>query len=110
MITIYALIFVVSLIFIGAVGDSALVMVVAYGIVFGYFFFAEGLMNGKTIGKFVTKTTVVNDDGTPITMGTGVLRGLCRMVPFEAFSAFGGYPWHDKWTKTRVVLDSSLKS
>jgi len=24
-------------------------------------------------------------------------------VPLEALSAFGGHPWHDRWTKTRVV-------
>jgi hypothetical protein len=34
---------------------------------------------------------------------TVLLRTLCRIVPFEPFSAFGGHPWHDKWTRTYVI-------
>ncbi|GGB19600.1 RDD family protein [Puia dinghuensis] len=60
---------------------------------------------GKTIGKFLTGTRAVNEDGTQITFKTALLRSLVRVVPFEPFSALGNpsYPWHDRWTKTYVI-------
>lgn len=63
----------------------------------------EIIFKGRTIGKFITGTAVVNEDGTPISPKTAFLRSLYRIVPFEPFSAFGGRPWHDKWTHTFVV-------
>jgi uncharacterized RDD family membrane protein YckC len=71
----------------------------------------EALTNGKTIGKFITGTRAVNEDGSRISAKTALLRSLSRIVPFEAFSALGSpcYPWHDRWTKT-VVVDDRLSS
>ena len=71
----------------------------------------ETFTGGKTIGKFITRTRAVNEDGTRITARTAILRSLSRLVPFEAFSALGtpSYPWHDRWTKTYVV-DERLSS
>lgn len=65
----------------------------------------EYLGRGKTVGKLVTGTRAVNEDGTPITFKTALLRTLSRIVPFEPFSALGNpaFPWHDRWTKTYVV-------
>ena len=63
----------------------------------------EGLTKGRTLGKLITGTKVVKDDSAPITWWDAFLRSLSRLVPFEPFSAFGGYPWHDRWTGTRVV-------
>ena len=72
----------------------------------------EFLGGGRSIGKLITRTRAVNDDGTPITFKTALFRRLSRMVPFEAFSALGPQtqPWHDRWTKTCVILerDSTL--
>jgi uncharacterized RDD family membrane protein YckC len=72
----------------------------------------EFLGGGRSLGKLITRTRAVNDDGTPITFKTALLRRLSRMVPFEAFSALGpqAIPWHDRWTKTCVILerDSTL--
>jgi uncharacterized RDD family membrane protein YckC len=64
--------------------------------------------NGRSIGKLLTRTRAVNDDGTPITFKTAVLRRLSRMVPFEAFSALASHPepWHDRWTNTCVIDDN----
>ena len=69
----------------------------------------EAATRGKTLGKYLTSTRAVNDDGTRITLKKAVLRFLCRLVPFEVFSALGSpcYPWHDRWTKT-VVIDERL--
>jgi uncharacterized RDD family membrane protein YckC len=79
-----------------------------YGIFMGI---VEGLGKGKTIGKYITGTRAVNEDGSIITFSTGFVRGLTRLVPFNALSALGtpSYPWHDKWTKT-FVIDEKLSN
>jgi uncharacterized RDD family membrane protein YckC len=70
-----------------------------------YWFGVEAIFKGKTLGKLITGTRAVNEDGSNITAKTAILRSLSRMVPFEAFSALGNpsYPWHDKWTKSYVI-------
>jgi uncharacterized RDD family membrane protein YckC len=70
-----------------------------------YMFFIELIFKGKSIGKFVTGTKAVNEDGSTISPKTAFLRGISRAVPFEGFTALGdpSYPWHDKWTKTYVI-------
>jgi len=73
-----------------------------------YTFGIEAIFKGKTFGKLMTGTRAVNEDGSNITAKTALLRGLSRVVPFEAFSALGNpsYPWHDKWTRTYVIDES----
>jgi len=70
---------------------------------FVYYTIMEGATKGRTIGKFVTRTRAVMNNGQPISMQTAALRSLCRLIPFEPFSAFSGYPWHDSLTNTQVV-------
>lgn len=80
---------------------TALVNVVVY---FAYYIGME-VSGGKTVGKYVTGTQVMTEDGELPSAGTVVIRTLCRIIPFEAFSFFGSTPrgWHDKLSKTRVV-------
>jgi len=70
-----------------------------------YWFGVEAIFKGKTLGKLITGTRAVNEDGSNLTAKAALLRSLCRMVPFEAFSALGSpsYPWHDKWAKSYVI-------
>lgn len=84
---------------------TQVISIVLYGVYMGVI---EGLGRGKTLGKLFTRTRAVNEDGTRIRFSTAFLRGLSRAVPFEALSAFNAYPWHDQWTKTRVVKEESL--
>lgn len=70
-----------------------------------YMGLVEGIFKGKSLGKMITGTKAVNLDGSNITFGKAFARGFSRAVPFEAFSAFGGNPWHDKWTDTMVIVD-----
>jgi uncharacterized RDD family membrane protein YckC len=65
----------------------------------------EALSKGKSLGKLITGTKAVNEDGSTISPKTAILRGLSRMVPFNEFSALGNpsYPWHDRWTRTYVI-------
>lgn len=60
---------------------------------------------GRTIGKLVTNTTVINEDEQKVDFGQAFLRSLCRLIPFEAFSFLGseGRGWHDSIPKTFVV-------
>jgi uncharacterized RDD family membrane protein YckC len=69
----------------------------------------EAATGGKTLGKLVTNTRAIKDDGSRLTPTKAFLRYLVRLVPFEQFSALGSpsYPWHDRWTKT-LVIDEKL--
>jgi uncharacterized RDD family membrane protein YckC len=68
-----------------------------------YYTICEKAFKGYTLGKLITGTRAIREDGDELTFKDALLRSLSRLVPFEAFSAFGGYPWHDSWTKTRVI-------
>lgn len=70
----------------------------------GYYVILEGFF-GQTLGKIITKTVVVAEDGSKPSLGTICLRTIVRSVPFEALSFLGSRPtgWHDRWSKTRVV-------
>lgn len=68
-----------------------------------YYTFCEGASHGRSIGKLITGTKAVKIDNAEITWTDALIRSLCRIVPFEPFSAFGGNPWHDKWSNTKVI-------
>lgn len=78
---------------------------VALAIYFLYYFLLEGITKGRTVGKLITGTKAVTIDGDPITWKNAVMRTLIRFVPFEPFSTFGSFPWHDTWTYTLVVKE-----
>lgn len=76
-----------------------------------YYIILESSLNGKTIGKYVTKTRAVTIDGKPLTLRNVVARSFSRIVPFEAFSFLGDDPskgWHDKWSDTKVIDETML--
>lgn len=68
-----------------------------------YYTFCEKVFNGVTLGKLVTGTKAIRQDGLALTWKDAFMRSLCRLVPFEPFSALGNWPWHDRWTKTMVI-------
>ena len=82
------------------------------GTLFGFIFLLlyyvpqEALL-GWSLGKLITGTRVVREDGTPITFGQALGRTLCRFIPFEVFSFLGGdgkpVGWHDTISGTRVI-------
>ncbi|HEX2627520.1 MAG TPA: RDD family protein, partial [Chitinophagaceae bacterium] len=65
--------------------------------------FCEKLFQGYTIGKLLTGTRAVRNDGKELTWKDAIVRSLCRMIPFEVLSGFAYRPWHDSITKTTVV-------
>lgn len=84
----------------------------AYAIVI-YVLYYTGMESGmgRTIGKLVTGTQVVDIHGKKPTTGCAFRRSLARLVPFEGFSFLGSEPrgWHDRWTDTFVVEKHTLE-
>ena len=68
-----------------------------------YYTVCEKAFNGYTLGKLITGTRAIREDEQPLTFRDALLRSLSRLVPLEPFSALNGNPWHDTWTKTRVI-------
>lgn len=68
-----------------------------------YYTLCEKLFRGHTLGKLMTGTRAIRTDGSELSFKNSLLRSVCRLVPFEIFSAFGGHPWHDTWTNTMVI-------
>lgn len=85
---------------------------VSFLIFFMYYFSFEYFGKGKTIGKLITKTTVVDADGNSPTLKQIFTRTFCRFIPFDAFSYLSSIPygWHDSIPKLYVVRDFELNN
>ena len=64
---------------------------------------------GVSLGKLVTRTRVVDENGHPARFGQVLVRSLCRSIPFNGFSVLlsdDARPrgWHDRIPRTWVVL------
>ncbi len=79
-------------------------LVLSLSIFLAYYFVLEAA-TGRTLGKLITGTKVVDQHGNTPTLGQIAGRTLCRLIPFEAFSFFGTPTrgWHDSIPKTFVV-------
>ncbi|KRB54305.1 RDD family protein [Flavobacterium sp. Root186] len=73
-----------------------------------YYSLSEGLF-GRSIGKFVTGTVVVDENGEKPSFGTIFKRTLCRLIPFDGFSFLGSRGWHDSISDTYVVNKKDLE-
>ena len=76
----------------------------------GYYILFE-LVFGKTIGKFITKTSVKNLYGNKLTFRIVLGRTLIRLIPLETFTLlFDGKAdaWHDRFSSTIVIMDSKI--
>jgi uncharacterized RDD family membrane protein YckC len=72
---------------------------------FGYYIFMETKFQ-KTIGKFITKTKVVNKNGSKPEVGDIVRRTFCRLIPFDRISfLFTTNGLHDRFSDTTIVKD-----
>lgn len=84
----------------GTLGEYALgiVILIVYYMVFE-------TITGRTLGKYITNTKVLTEDGQKPEADKILYRTLSRMIPFEAFSFLGdeGRGWHDSLAKTVVV-------
>jgi uncharacterized RDD family membrane protein YckC len=69
------------------------------------------LFSSRSLGKYITKTIVVDENGLKPSPRQIIKRSFCRVIPFEAFS-FLGSPckgWHDSLSDTYVVKKYSLE-
>ena len=69
-----------------------------------YYLFFEAT-TGRSIAKYITKTKVVTEMGEKPSFKIILVRSLCRLIPFEAFSFLlnDGSGWHDSISNTRVI-------
>jgi uncharacterized RDD family membrane protein YckC len=85
--------------------ESPLVDIYNLVLLYGYYFVFEYFF-GKTPGKFLTKTKVVDMNGEWPGGKRLLIRTLCRFIPFDNFSfLFGTIGWHDSLSGTMVVRD-----
>jgi uncharacterized RDD family membrane protein YckC len=68
-----------------------------------YYSLSEKYFNGYTLGKLVTGTRAIREDGDELTWKNAIHRSFSRFLPFEFLSGFGAKPWHDSWTGTTVI-------
>ena len=70
----------------------------------------EGLF-GRSFGKLITGTIVVNKNGLKPGFYTIFIRTLCRLIPFDmvSFLSKSGRIWHDSISKTYVVNKDALE-
>jgi uncharacterized RDD family membrane protein YckC len=78
-------------------------LIIAYVNYVIYYTFCEQLFKGYTLGKIITGTRAIRQDGKELTFKNALLRSLSRCVPFEVFSGFSTLAWHDRWTDTMVI-------
>ena len=71
---------------------------------FVYYIYFETVFN-VTPGKLITGTKVVDENGGRPGLKKILIRSLCRYIPFEPLSFFGGdaIGWHDSLSGTVVV-------
>lgn len=68
-----------------------------------YYSICEKLFKGYTLGKLISGSRAIRQDGGELSFKDALLRSLSRCVPFEVFSGFNTLAWHDSWTDTMVV-------
>ncbi len=76
-------------------------------VTFLIYYFGMELVFQKTIGKFVTKTKVVNEDGKKPTLSQIVIRTICRLIPFDQFSYLVVRKGFHDYLSNTVVVDES---
>lgn len=73
----------------------------------GYYTFMETKYQ-KTIGKFMTKTKVVNKNGSKPEVGDIVRRTFYRLIPFDRISfLFAPNGFHDRLSDTTIIKDEN---
>lgn len=81
-------------------------LLLVIGIRVGYYILFEQVF-GKTIGKMITQTRVVDEKGQKPSFNKIIGRTLSRLIPFDQISFLSSEPigWHDTISGTRVVND-----
>ncbi len=80
-------------------------------IYFLYYFIAESVFDGKTIGKQLTKTRVVTRQGMSPQLNAFLVRTLIRLTIIDIVTFYDKEPkgWHDVVSKTIVIDEVQSK-
>ncbi|WP_337042683.1 RDD family protein [Emticicia sp. 17c] len=71
-----------------------------------YYCICEGIFK-TTFGKIVTNSAVINQEEEIISFRQGLVRSICRFIPFDALSfLLANRGWHDSVSNTTVVKAS----
>ncbi len=99
--------FVESMANIGTLGEY----LVYFALMITYYTISEGYAS-RSVGKFITKTIVVHEDGSKPDVATIFRRTLCRLIPFDAFSYLGSNSrgWHDSIPDLYVVKKEDFEN
>ncbi|MBP1618337.1 MAG: hypothetical protein H6Q14_2164 [Bacteroidetes bacterium] len=89
--------------------DERTIRLVGYGLLFVsfliYFVFMEYKFQ-KTLGKFITKTKVIMNDGSKPKLNEIFIRTACRLIPFDNISyLFTKNGFHDRFSNTTVIKE-----
>lgn len=113
----YAIMFAAMLVYVGIGGEAVVTamqepnplcnVLISVTMILVYYVPMEGMF-GVTLGKLVTGTRVVDEQGRPPSWGQVFGRTFARLIPFEAFSLLFSRDdrvsgWHDRLPKTLVV-------
>jgi len=73
-----------------------------------YFVIAEWI-SGKTMGKLLTRTVVVDQSGHAPSLRKLIKRTALRYLPWDVFTFLmgTGNGWHDKYSETTVIQINS---
>lgn len=81
----------------------------SYFTIFLYYSVFEYYSKGKTLGKYITKSRALREDGSVMNFSECALRSVCRFIPFDRLSFLGSNRgWHDRFSKTMVVEDDDF--
>ncbi len=76
------------------------------------YLFAMEVLTQRTVGKYITGTMVVMEDGSRPEARAIIIRALCRIITLEALTFLSAYPrgWHDSASNTYVVDAKKYKA
>ncbi|MGQ0539699.1 MAG: RDD family protein, partial [Gemmatimonadaceae bacterium] len=73
----------------GAAWGAALLYLLLFGILWGYYVLFEGLADGQTPGKRLMRLRVVRDGGYSVTFGASAARNLVRILDMQPVLTYG---------------------
>ncbi len=79
--------------------------VIPYLLMILFYFIQEYLLRGRTIGKIVTGSIAVDNQGNIVDIKKSFYRSICRLIPFDSLSFLreSKRGFHDTVTDTYVV-------
>lgn len=92
----------------GNMGDADVYLI--FIPVYLLYFVVMETFTSRTVGKFLTKTIVVMEDGSKPSAGTIWKRTFCRLIPFEPLSCLSSRGWHDTIPDVYVLKRAEFES